>query len=171
MHISLKVHLALHYGRRVVAKLLTRRTSVPISGIAPELFHIVLYYVYGGKPTEADFKSHAKEIVDAADRFGIVNLKLEAEVWYVKLTTIDVGNVMELLLYADVKNCALIKETVMDFIDENGDDVLQKVHLEDVPRGIFADLLAAMARGNGNDAGVEGIDCHPQRKFLSHFAG
>jgi len=104
-------------------------TSIPISGIEPEIFRVVLYYVYGGKPTEADFKSHAKEVIDAADRFGIVNLRLEAEVWYVKTATIDVGNVVVLFLYADAMNCALLKETVMDFIVGNGNDVLQKAAL------------------------------------------
>ena len=132
--------------------------SVPISGIKPEIFRIVLHYVYGGKPTEADFESHAKDIVDAANRFGVVNLKLEAEVWYIKLTTISVGNVMELLLYADAMDCALLKETVMDFIVDNGNDVLQNVPLKDVPGGLFGDLLAATARGKEKDAATESGD-------------
>ena len=91
--------------------ILTGLTSVPITGTKPEIFRHMLYYVYGGKVAKEDFKSHAKDIVDAADRFGIVKLKLEAEAWYVKSTTICVGNMME-LLYADAKNCALLKEAV-----------------------------------------------------------
>jgi len=132
--------------------------SVPISGIKPEIFRIVLHYVYGGKPTEADFKSHAKEIVDTANKLGVVNLKLEAEVWYVKLTTIGVGNVTELLLYADRMSCALLKEAVMEFIVDHGDNVLENVSLKDAPGGLLADLLVAMARGKKKYAGVESGD-------------
>jgi hypothetical protein len=32
---------------------------------------------------------------------------------------------MDNLLYADSKNCALLKEAVMDYVVENGQDVLE----------------------------------------------
>lgn len=35
----------------------------------------------------------------------------------------------------------------MDFIVENGEDVLAKVSLKDVPVGLFTDLVAAVVRG------------------------
>jgi len=57
-----------------------------------------------------EMKSHAKEIIDAADRFGVVNLKLEAEASIVEGTTFTLENVKELLLYAESKNCALLKD-------------------------------------------------------------
>ena len=63
---------------------------------------------------------------------------------------------MELLLYADAKNCALLKEVVMDFIVENGIEVLEKASLKDAPGGLLADLLTAMARGKKNDS--DGMD-------------
>ena len=54
-------------------------------------------------------------------------------------------NVSELLIYADSKNCALLKEAVLDFVVANKTTVLEKVSLTDIPGGM-ADVLAAMAR-------------------------
>ncbi|KAL7524079.1 hypothetical protein ACHAXR_000424, partial [Thalassiosira sp. AJA248-18] len=67
--------------------------SVSITDVKPEIFRHMLCYVYGGKVQEEDLKSHAKEIIEAANRFGVVNLKLEAEASYVKSTTMGVDNV------------------------------------------------------------------------------
>ena len=54
-----------------------------------------------------------------ADRFGVVNLKLEAEAAYIKNTKLTVENVMDELLLADAKNLALLKEYAIDFIAKN----------------------------------------------------
>ena len=97
-------------------------------------------------------KENSKKIIDACDKYGVVHLKLEAEACYVNSTTISVDNMIDNLLYADSKNCALLKEAVIDFVVENSKDVLKKVSLKDVPGGVFADLLTAVARGKNEDA-------------------
>jgi hypothetical protein len=47
--------------------------------------------MYGGKVSDDHMKLHAKglakELVDAADRFGVVNSKMEAEAYIVGATT------------------------------------------------------------------------------------
>ena len=52
------------------------------------------------------------------------------------------------LLYAASKNCALLQETVLDFVAENSDEVSEKVSVEeeDIPSTVMLDLLAAMSR-------------------------
>jgi len=119
-------------------------TALQITGVKPEIFHFVLYYTYGGKISEEDMKSNAREIIDAADRYGVVNLKLEAEASYVNSTTITVSNLMNQLHYAVSKNCALLQEAVMDYILENGSDVLNGVSFDEIPGGssLFVDLIA-----------------------------
>ena len=57
----------------------------------------------------------AKDIINACDKYGVVHLKLEAEATYVESTTITIDNMMDNLLYADSKNLALLKESVMDY--------------------------------------------------------
>ncbi|KAL7531372.1 hypothetical protein ACHAWF_003741 [Thalassiosira exigua] len=120
--------------------------SVPISDVTPGIFDKMLYYVYGGKIEDETFESSAKEILDAADKYGVVNLKLEAEVWLVKTTKINGRNMMELLLYADAKHCALLNEAVMDFIMENRSEVLEYASFHDAPRSLGSDILAATLR-------------------------
>jgi len=70
--------------------------------------------MYGRKVSENKMKSHAKEIIDMADRFGVCGLKLEVEACLVKTTTFTVENVMDHLHFADMKNCALLKEAILD---------------------------------------------------------
>ncbi|KAL7525009.1 hypothetical protein ACHAXR_000820, partial [Thalassiosira sp. AJA248-18] len=78
------------YAHRLILK--QWATSVSITDVKPEIFRHMLHFVYGGKVAEGDLKSHAKDIIEAANRFGVANLKLEAEASYVKSTTIEVGN-------------------------------------------------------------------------------
>ena len=93
-------------------------TPIQITGVSPFVFRILLSYIYSVKIPEDDMKSHYKEIIEAADKFGVTSLKLEAEAYIVDDTTITMENVMELLLYADSKNLALLKEAAMDYIHE-----------------------------------------------------
>jgi hypothetical protein len=100
---------------------------IPIDNVSPDIFRLLLSYMYGMTISIDDMKSHAKEVIDAADKYGVVNLKLEAEAYLVEATTFTIENVMELLLYADSKNLALLKEAAMDFIVENKMEVIDKL--------------------------------------------
>ena len=53
---------------------------------------------------------------------------------------------MDNLLYADAKNCALLKKTVIDFIAENGEQVIGKISFDEVPGNLMNDLLVATTR-------------------------
>ena len=118
-----------------------------LTDVKPEVFRLMLSYVYGNKVSVEDFKSHGKDLIDASDKYEIVNLKLEAEAQYVKSTTISLENLMDNLLYAHAKNCALLKEAAMDFIAANQEQVLEKELLRKAPSGLYQDLLAATFRG------------------------
>ena len=99
-------------------------SSASITDMAPEVFRPLLCYLHAGEVSEDECKSHAREIIEAADRFEIVSLKLAAEAWCVQSTDIDLDNVVEVLICSDVKNLALLKETVMGFIVANGEELL-----------------------------------------------
>jgi hypothetical protein len=71
-------------------------------------------------------KEHSKDIINAANRYGVATLKLEAEACLVEGTTFTLENVMEHLRYADSMNCALLKEAAMDYILKNRAEVLEK---------------------------------------------
>lgn len=137
-----------HHSAELAALCATSEGMAPIliNDIKPEVFRHLLYYVYGGVISEEEFKTYAKDLIDAADKYGVTNLKLEAEVWYVHHAEITFDNVIDNLLYADAMNCALLKETVMDFIVKNKKEVMETVSFQDVPGNVCKDLLAAMTR-------------------------
>jgi hypothetical protein len=109
-----------------------RTHIIEINDVVPDVFRLLLFYIYGGKVSNDDMKSHAKEIIDSADKYGVVNLKLEAEC-FMEGTTFTIENEMEHLLYAESKNCALLKEAAMDFIIENKTKVIEKLSFAYAP--------------------------------------
>jgi hypothetical protein len=136
-------------------------TPIQINDVTPDIFRHLLNYIYGGKISDDDMKSHAKEIIDAADKYGVVNLKLEAEACLVEGTTFTIENVMEHLLYAESKNCALLKEASMDYIVKNKAEAIEKLSssFANAPGALITDVLAAVSRGervvggSGQDGG------------------
>ena len=121
--------------------------AVPINGVEPEIFKVVLYFCYGGMVSEEELAANAKAIIEAADRFGIVNLKLQAEAALTEQTAITVDNMLDNLLYANSKNLALFQEKIMDFVAESAGKIAGIVSFDDVPGNLMSDLLTAFARG------------------------
>ena len=121
--------------------------AVPIIGVKPEVFRMVLYFCYGGKVEEEELASNAKAIIDAADRFGIVSLKLQAEAVLTEQTDIAVENMLDNLLYAHSKNLAFFQETIMDFVAMNGDKIIGNVSFSNAPGELITDILTAFSRG------------------------
>ncbi|KAL7538951.1 hypothetical protein ACHAWF_006253 [Thalassiosira exigua] len=121
---------------------------VPIAGVDPEIFCHVLRYVYGGKVPDEVLEERSKDVIDACDRLGVGNLKVEAEGWYVKSTDITLGNFIDLLNFSDTKKCALLKEKVMDFLLENDTDALKTLSEGYVPQSesMLTDFLTATTR-------------------------
>mmetsp|Transcript_8094 Transcript_8094/g.12695 ORF Transcript_8094/g.12695 Transcript_8094/m.12695 type:complete len:408 (+) Transcript_8094:57-1280(+) len=144
----------------MLAELFGEESSVvSINDIKPDVFRQMLWYVYGGTVPEEFMELHTKDIIEVADKYSIVNLKLEAEAAYMGSTIITADNVMDNLLYADAKNLAALKEAVMDFLAENGGEVLgNNISFDRFPPELVRDLLVAMTRsrdegnsGNAND--------------------
>jgi len=128
-------------------------TTVSITDVKPEIFRHMIYYTYGGKLSEDELKNNAKDIINACDKYGVVHLKLEAEATYVKSTTITIDNMIDNLLYADSKNLALLKESVMDYIVANRSSIIGKVSFDNVPSSMITDVLAAVSRGQETEDG------------------
>ncbi|KAL7499495.1 hypothetical protein ACHAWT_007776 [Skeletonema menzelii] len=142
-----------------------------IYDVCPHVFRHILYYVYGGSVPEEAMKTHAKDIIDAADRYSIVNLKLEAEAVYVKKSVITIDNAIDHLLYADAKNLALLKEAVIDFLTENSEEATEMISFtDDVPGHLMKDLLVAVSRkkrdGNRDDNNFNVMRVSELRKKL-----
>jgi hypothetical protein len=132
--------------------------TISIAGVKPDIFRHLLWYVYGGSVVEEYLKTHAKDIIDAAGKYSIVGLKLEAKAVYVESTTITIDNAIDNLLYADTKNCALLKETVIDFTADNGKEVISKISFDDVLGLLMKDLLVATTRKKDKKGAADDFD-------------
>ena len=132
--------------------------TASVNDVKPDLFRHLLSYVYGGRVPEEELKTHAKDIIDAADKYSIVNLKLEAEAAYVKSVDITLDNAVDNLLYADSRNCALLKEAVMTFMVENNYDAAEHISFADFPVHVVKDLLIAVGRNNKKDSNGANAD-------------
>ena len=108
----------------------------------------LLLYIYGHEiPKLGEDIELTKAIINAADKYGITNLKLEAETVYISSINITCNNTLDNLHYAHLKNCALLKEKVVDFIEENAAELLELGKLkDDAHEGIFYDILAVVAQ-------------------------
>jgi hypothetical protein len=131
---------------------------IQIDNVSPDIFRLLLSYMYGMTISIDDMRSHAKDIIEAADQFGVTSLKLEAEASLVNNTAFDMENVKELLLYADSKNCALLKEASMDYMLENKDAVVKNIRFDDAPGSLLSDLFAAIARAEKTKDGGGSVD-------------
>jgi hypothetical protein len=134
--------------------------TASVNDIKPEIFNHLLSYVYGWTIPEVALKAHAKDIIDAADKYSIVNLKLAAEAAYVKSTDISLDNAMDNLLYADSRNCALLKEAVMNFLADNHYAAAAHISFTDFPGHVVKDLLIAVGKSKkkvaGNGTNIDG---------------
>jgi hypothetical protein len=102
-------------------------SPIPIKDVKPEIFEMMLKSVYGKPISVAEWKENSKEILDASGKYGFIQLKSNAEAWHVKnlKAKLTVDNAIDELLYADGKSCLLLKKAVMDFIIDNGEEVLE----------------------------------------------
>ena len=126
-------------------------TPIQINDVTPDVFRLLLSYMYGGKVSHDDMKSHVWDIIKAADKYGVINLKLEAEAYVVEGITFTIENVKELLIYAESNNLALLKEAAMDYIVENKANVIEKLSFTDAPGTLLNDMLAACVRSETKD--------------------
>ena len=131
--------------------------TASVNDVKPEIFHHLLSYVYGIAIPEEELKAHAKDIIDAADKYSIVNLKLAAEAAYVQSTKITFDNVMDDLLYADSRNCALLKEAAMDFLAENSVEATEKVSFANFPGHLSKDIFVAVNKAQGKSGGDDAL--------------
>jgi len=122
-------------------------TPLPITNVVPKVFRLMLRYVYGGDLSAADWKDHAKDLIEAADKYGLTNLKIEAEARYVKLLKFSPGDAVETVAYAEKMNCFLLKEAAIDFIVANVDEVMASGTHKNIPESkeIIWDIMRSVS--------------------------
>ena len=93
----------------------------PITDTDPDLFEMLLYFLYTEElPPHFEEKDHAIELCKLADRFGCIDLKLlvESRIVDSELLLFE-ETAMEMALFADSFNCALLREAAVKLIVAN----------------------------------------------------
>lgn len=126
---------------------------IEIEAVSPDVFRRVLRYIYGGialdprrRMTKRERGRLGMEIIGAADRFCLVELKVAIEYLLVASCTIYTDNVADILLFADAKTCPLLKEHAISFFVARAKDVLNSKwsdKLKESPRLLQELILAA----------------------------
>jgi hypothetical protein len=81
------------------------------------------------------FCPSCKDLIKAADKYGLSNLKIESEGWYVNYLKFAADNAVEILIYAAGMNCFLLKEAVVNFIVANANKVLATLGIKCTDKG------------------------------------
>jgi len=137
--------------------------AIPIDGVRSPIFQSVLRFAYGDvvpdevwttekngagndSATEGALDaSPALELLDAANRFGVVPLKILAET-RVAAREISVSNASSLILFADSKNCALLKERATDFFVQHAEEIRREKGWKEVQESasLLDELMEAL---------------------------
>ena len=135
-------------------------TPVPIDNVEPIIFESLIWYVYGGEFPITLLNKQLKDVVKAADMYGVSTLKVEAEVAYIRSIDINIDNVVDNFYFADTLKCALLKEKVTEFMVDNVQEILGKISLKDAPQSatLFHDVMTAVALGKNKNKDYDGDD-------------
>ena len=145
-----------------------------LPSVQPDILNELLRYVYGGTVSYEKWKGRHQEFIDAADRYGIVNLKVEAEVRYVKdestekAMTLDTA--IEMLRFAESKNCPLLREHAVAFImvtiAKSGDtmDLMDSFKNFPISESILKEILCMVATLVVRTAKLTGVKAN-EKKF------
>jgi hypothetical protein len=136
-------------------------TIVELPNDSVQAFKSLLRYIYGLEIFDiGNDIARIKDILELANKYGVVNLKLEMEELLVSSISLNVDNFIDYLTYAESKNCALLKETVMNFIIKNRIDIHASQKFANIPddlkENLWNDVITAMAIKFRSDDGISG---------------
>jgi hypothetical protein len=151
---------------------------ISIEGTNVEVFKLLLRYIYGGTVLDSMFLlRHAKEIIVAANKYGIVGLKIAVENIIVELCAIGLKNAADYFVFAEANTCPLLQEYAMSYIMSRPDDVFNSEHsicLKEAPE-LLQELLIKRAnidRGERSvfelrkELGIRRLDMDGSKRML-----
>ena len=125
-----------------------------INDIKPEVFQLLLEHIYSGnKPTKEDVLEHGKGLIDAANRYELVELKMLVENMLVRERGLTVENVAEYILFADAQCCPLLKEYAFAFFSVHSKQVLKLETSKCLKESgeLLSEIILSMNPGNGEE--------------------
>jgi hypothetical protein len=100
-----------------------------IKDLSPEVFQILLEHVYSGcLPSKESALKYGKELINAANKYELIDLKLAVENILVQERIINKVNVSDYILFADAQSCALLEEYATSFFLLHFRELLKSEH-------------------------------------------
>eukprot|EP00956_Cyclotella_meneghiniana_P033527 scaffold96769_cov63-Cyclotella_meneghiniana.AAC.5 len=153
---TFKVHSCIiHNNAPVLANQLNQNAQNPdnvIEGILPEVFRLVLMFVYTEFcPSWEEINVHAKELIDAANRYELIELKVDVENVLVRERIMNRENVSDWILFADAHSCALLKEYALSYFLLHSTEILKSEHSKRLRESgeVLSEIIMLMADGDG----------------------
>jgi hypothetical protein len=117
--------------------------EVPIQNISPKIFHRVLKYIYGAETPKIANYAEGRDLIDAANRFGLSNLKVAVETVLVESFVFTIDTVVDTLIFAEAKTCPLLKESALLYISARAGDVTRTASFPElaVSHNLMAEIL------------------------------
>ena len=133
--------------------------------INSDVFLMILEYVYSGfRPYDNDIIAFGKELIDAANRFELVELKLAIEKVLVCERILNKANVADYILFADAQSCPLLKEYAISYFLLHAKEILNSGYSRCLRESgeLLSEIIKLMA-----DKGEDGMDVNELRVELS----
>jgi hypothetical protein len=100
-----------------------------IKDVSPVIFQLILEYVYSGCfPSKNDALKYGKELINAANKYELIELKMAVENLLVKERILTTKNVADYILFADAQSTPLLKEYAVSFFLLHCREVLESEH-------------------------------------------
>jgi speckle-type POZ protein len=143
-------------------------TAKSIDDISPEVFQMILKHIYSGcYPAIKDAIKCGKELINGANKFELVELKMAVENILVRERVIKEENVSEYIIFADSMCCPLLKEYAISYFLLRYKDVLKSEESAILceSRELLSEIFTVMG-SSSSDVGVESLDVAQLRKEL-----
>ena len=134
------------------APLLTNHCDSDIQDIIPEVFLLLLEHIYSGcYPPIEHILEHGKEIIDAANKYELISLKIHVENTLVHERIMTKENVVDYILFADAQCCPLLKEYAMAFFSVHCRDIFNSEHSDCLKESgdLISEIILLVHPSNG----------------------
>ena len=129
LHVGGKLFNLHSFILHVHAPLLANHCDGVIDNISPEVFQLILEHVYCGRqPENEDIFKHGKELINASNRYELIELKMAVENVLVRERVMTKENVSDYIVFADAQSCALLKEYAISFFSTHYREVIKSEH-------------------------------------------
>jgi hypothetical protein len=120
----------------------------------PDVFRILLEHVYSGcLPSKESALKFGKELINAANKYELTDLKLAVENILVQERIIDKVNVSDYILFANAQSCALLEEYATSFFLLHFRELLRSDHSERLRESgeLLSEIMLLMSDAHENE--------------------